>query len=123
MPATSATSSWPASSKRTAGQAFNISGLERIDYIDLMAAVKEATGARAPIVRVPYGLFWLLLYVYGLFSRDPPFTTNQLEALVTPEVFELIDWPGIFGVQPTPLKVALTETFCDPTYAKIVLEF
>ena len=86
-------------------------------------AVKEAVGARASIVRVPYGLFWLMLYVYGLFSRDPPFTTKQLEALVTPDVFELIDWPGMFGVKPTPLQIALEETFCDPTYGKVVLEF
>src|SRR5262245_5454177 len=68
--------------RRFAGQAFNISGQERIDYIDLIAAVREATGARTPIVKLPYGLFWLMLYVYGLFSRDPPFTTQQLEALV-----------------------------------------
>jgi nucleoside-diphosphate-sugar epimerase len=106
-----------------AGEAYNISGLERIDYIDLMRTVKEAVGARASIVRVPYGLFWLMLYVYGLFSRDPPFTTKQLEALVTPDVFELIDWPGIFGVTPTPLNVALKETFCHPAYAKVVLDF
>jgi nucleoside-diphosphate-sugar epimerase len=106
-----------------AGEAYNISGGERIDYIDLMRAVKEATGARAPIVRVPYGLFWLMLYVYGLFSRDPPFTTTQLEALVTPDVFELIDWPAIFGVTPTPLRAALEETFRHPTYSKVVLEF
>jgi nucleoside-diphosphate-sugar epimerase len=106
-----------------AGEAFNISGMERIDYIDLMRAVKEAVGARAPIVRVPYGLFWLMLYAYGLFSRDPPFTTTQLEALVTPDEFELIDWPGIFGVTPTPLNVALKETFGHPTYAKVVLDF
>ncbi len=106
-----------------AKEAYNISGLERIDYIDLMRAVKEAVGARAPIVRMPYGSFWLMLYVYGLFGRDPPFTTKQLEALVTPDVFELIDWPGIFGVTPTPLNVALEETFRHPTYAKVVLDF
>jgi hypothetical protein len=41
--------------------------------------VKEATGARAPIVRIPYSLFWALLWVYGLFDRDPPFTTKQLK--------------------------------------------
>ena len=103
--------------------AYNISGLERVDYIDLMRAVKDATGARAPIVRVPYRLFWLMLYVYGLFDRDPPFTTTQLEALVTPDVFEEIDWPGIFGVRATPLREALAETFRDPVYSHVVLEF
>ena len=102
---------------------YNISGQEKIDYIDLIRAVKEATGARAPIVRIPYSLFWTLLWVYGLFDRDPPFTTKQLEALVTPDVFEVIDWPTIFGVKATPLMAALAETFRHQTYSQIALEF
>ncbi len=102
---------------------YNISGQEKIDYIDLIRAVKEATGARAPIVRIPYSLFWTLLWVYGLFDRDPPFTTRQLEALATPDVFEVIDWPAIFGVKATPLKAALAETFRHRTYSQIALEF
>ena len=102
---------------------YNISGQEKIDYIDLIRAVKEACGARAPIVRIPYALFWALLWLYGLFDRDPPFTTKQLKALVTPDVFEVIDWPGIFGVQATPLKAALAETFRHKTYSQIALEF
>jgi nucleoside-diphosphate-sugar epimerase len=102
---------------------YNISGQEKIDYIDLIRAVKEATGARAPIVRIPYSLFWTLLWVYGLFDRDPPFTTRQLEALATPDVFEVIDWPAIFGVKATPLKTALAETFRHRTYSQIALEF
>jgi nucleoside-diphosphate-sugar epimerase len=103
--------------------AYNISGLERIDYIDLIRAVKQACGARARLLRVPYRAFWLMLHVYGWLDRDPPFTTRQLEALVTPDVFEVIDWPGIFGVKATPLEAALAETFRHPTYSHIVLEF
>jgi nucleoside-diphosphate-sugar epimerase len=105
------------------GKTFNISGQETIDYIDLIRAVKEACGARAPIVRVPYSAFWALLWIYGLFDRDPPFTTKQLEALVTPDVFEVIDWPSIFGVKATPLKEALAETYRHPVYSQILLEF
>ena len=106
--------------QRPTGKIYNISGQEKIDYIDLIRAVKDACGATAPIVRIPYSAFWLLLWAYGLFDRDPPFTTKQLEALVTPDVFEVIDWPGIFGVRATPLRTALAETFQDPTYAPIV---
>jgi nucleoside-diphosphate-sugar epimerase len=102
---------------------YNISGQEKIDYIDLMREVKKACGARAAIVRIPYSLFWGLLWTYGMFDRDPPFTTKQLEALVTPDVFEVIDWPGIFGVKATPLHRALEHTFQHPQYSKIVLEF
>ena len=103
--------------------AYNISGHERIEYIDLIRAVKRATGSRALIQKVPYSLFWLLLKTYSIFDRDPPFTTEQLRALVTPDVFEVIDWPGIFGVRPTPLEKALDETFGHPVYSKVVLEF
>jgi nucleoside-diphosphate-sugar epimerase len=109
--------------RRPAGKTYNITGLERIDYVDLIRALKHACGARTRIVHIPYQMFWLLLCVYGLFNRDPPFTTKQLEALIMPDVFEVIDWPTIFDVEPTPLKVALTETFRDPTYSQIVLEF
>jgi len=109
--------------QRPTGKAYNISGQDKIDYIDLIRAVREACGARTPIVRIPYSLFWIMLYVYARFDRDPPFTTRQLEALVTPDVFEVIDWPGIFGVKATPLQAALAETYRHPTYSQIVLEF
>jgi nucleoside-diphosphate-sugar epimerase len=109
--------------QRPTGKAYNISGQEKITYIDLIRAVKDATGATTPIVRIPYPLFWALLWVYARFDRDPPFTTTQLEALVTPDVFEVIDWPGIFGVTATPLKTALADTYRHPQYAQIVLEF
>jgi nucleoside-diphosphate-sugar epimerase len=102
---------------------WNISGRERIDYIDLIHAVKRATGARTPIIRIPYSLFWMLLKIYAVVDRNPPFTTKQLEALVTPDVFELIDWPEIFNVPATDLDQALSHSFTDPRYADVVLEF
>ncbi len=102
---------------------YNISGLEKIDYIDLIKMVKAVTRLKTPVINIPYGLFWLLLATYALFDRNPPFTTKQLEALVTPDVFEVIDWPGIFSVRPTPLREALETTFLDPVYSPVVLEF
>lgn len=109
--------------KPAPGKRFNISGQEKIDYIDLIRAVKAATKARTPIVHIPYRLFWLLLKVYAVFDKNPPFTTSQLEALVIPEEFEVIDWPRIFGVRATPLPEALRQTFQDITYSNVALEF
>jgi nucleoside-diphosphate-sugar epimerase len=103
--------------------AYNITGQERIDYIDLMRAVKEAVHAKARIVRVPYGLFRALLKAAALVDKNPAFTVKQLEALVTPDVFEVMDWPGTFGVPATSLQNALNETFRDPTYSQVALEF
>jgi nucleoside-diphosphate-sugar epimerase len=108
--------------KETTG-AYNITGQERIDYIDLIRAVKKATGAKAHIQKVPYGLFWTLLKVNALFDKNPAFTVGQLKALVTPDVFEVINWPGIFGIGATPLQQALDTTFRDPVYSHVALDF
>lgn len=108
---------------RRASGTHDISGREALDYIDLIRAVREAAGLRTPIANVPYRLFWLMLWSYGLVRRDPPFTTKQLEALVTPELFPVTDWPGAFGVSATPLREALRATFAHPEYSQIVLEF
>jgi nucleoside-diphosphate-sugar epimerase len=109
--------------RRLSGDSYNISGQSVIDYIDLIRQVKQATGARTPIVCIPFPLFRVLLQIYALFDRDPPFTTQQLNALALPELFEVIDWPGIFGLTSTPLQEALNETFRNPDYANVVLDF
>jgi len=102
---------------------YDITGQQRIDYIDLIRMVKSATQAKALIVKIPYSLFYALLKVNSIFDKNPAFTTKQLEALVTPDVFEVIDWPGIFGVRSTPLAEALNITFRDPKYSQVTLDF
>ncbi|MGE0409774.1 MAG: NAD-dependent epimerase/dehydratase family protein [Amphiplicatus sp.] len=102
---------------------YDITGLEKIDYVDLIREVRRAADLKTPIVNIPYALFWALLKTYALIDRDPPFTTHQLKALVTPDVFDVIDWPAIFGVKATPLRAALAETYNHPRYSKVFLEF
>lgn len=102
---------------------FNISGHEKVDYIDIIHEIKRVTSASAFIVKIPYGLFHGLLWLWALFDRNPPFTTQQLAALVAKDEFEVIDWPGKFGVRCTPFAEAMEETFRHPVYSKVVLEF
>ena len=102
---------------------YDISGRTTITYGALIRLIKEITKARARIVHIPFRLFWLLLRLYAVVDRNPPFTTNQLEALVIPEVFPIIDWPKIFDVAETPLREALAETYLDPRYSNITLSF
>lgn len=102
---------------------FNISGHEKVDYIDIIREIKRATRASAAIVKIPYGLFHGLLWLWALFDRNPPFTTQQLAALVAKDEFEVIDWPGKFGVRCTPFADAMEETFRHPVYSNVVLEF
>lgn len=102
---------------------YNISGHERVDYIDMIREIKRATKSRTTIVKIPYSVFYVLLWVWSAFDRNPPFTTQQLAALVAKDEFEVIDWPGIFGVPYTPFAKAIDETFNDFTYSKVILEF
>lgn len=102
---------------------FNITGHERIDYIDIIREIKSSIKAKTAIVRIPYYLFFFLLWIWGLFDKNPPFTTQQLKALTAKDEFEVIDWPSIFGVPYTCFSDAIHETFCDPRYSKVVLEF
>jgi nucleoside-diphosphate-sugar epimerase len=102
---------------------FNISGHEKVDYLDIIRGIRNVIGVRTLIVRIPYGLFYALLWVWGVFDRNPPFTTQQLAALTACDEFEVIDWPQLFGVPCTPFLQAIEETFRDSRYADIVLEF
>jgi len=102
---------------------FNISGHEKIDYIDIIRTIKKTTAAGALILRIPYSVFYFLLWLWGQFDRNPPFTTQQLAALIARDEFEVIDWPTIFDVACTPFATAIDETFNHPVYGRVVLEF
>ena len=102
---------------------FNISGHEKIDYINIIRTIKKTTVAGALILRIPYSVFYFLLWLWSQFDRNPPFTTQQLAALIARDEFEVIDWPTIFDVACTPFATAIDETFNHPVYGRVVLEF
>jgi nucleoside-diphosphate-sugar epimerase len=102
---------------------YNISGLEHVDYIDIIREIRWATGAHSLILNIPYWLFHFLLRAWAIVDHNPPFTTQQLQALITKDEFEVIDWPATFEVQSTPFSRAIEETFNDPVYSKVYLEF
>jgi nucleoside-diphosphate-sugar epimerase len=108
---------------RKSGKIFNISGREEVDYIDIIRGIIKVTGAKCMIVKIPFKLFSILLKIWALFDSNPPFTAEQLVALTAGDEFEVIDWPEIFSVTPTPFLAALDETFNDPTYSEIALDF
>lgn len=102
---------------------YNISGQEHIHYIDMIRQIRDCIRARCLVIKIPYALFHALLALWAVFDKNPPFTTQQLAALVARDEFEIIDWPGIFGVSATPYADAIEETFHDPKYGQIKLEF
>jgi uncharacterized protein YbjT (DUF2867 family) len=107
---------------RHIGQTYNVTGRERIAYVDILETIREAQGLRTPIVPIPYALFWLLLKSYAVFDRNPPFTTDQLDALVAGDEFDSHPWWDIFGVPGTPFRDAIVETFQDPRFSRYVLD-
>ena len=102
---------------------YKITGLERSTYIELIHGIKRVSGCRTLVLHIPYSAFWIMLRTNELLNKNPPFTTNQLKSLVATDDFEVIDWPAIFAVQPTPLEQALKQTFADPVYSKVVLDY
>ncbi len=102
---------------------YDISGQERIDYIDIIKVIRKSIASRTILLRLPYWLFQLLLDIWSKFDSNPPFTRQQLKALVTPDEFDVIDWPSIFQVSATPFNDAIEKTFNHPEYSSVVLEF
>ena len=104
------------------GAVYDIVGDTRVDYVDIIRTIKRAKGLRTVIVHIPIGVFGFLLKAYSLFSSKPPFTASQLEALRAGDDFTGVDTEAVFGVAQTPFEQAIVESYCDPTYAAIVLE-
>ena len=110
--------------QRPAGKAYNISGQEKIDYIDLIRAVKEACGARAPIVRIPYSLFWVA--ALGLRPVRPRSAVHHQAARGAGDAGRVRGdrLAGHFRrARRRRCRPALAETYRHPTYSQIVLEF
>ncbi len=108
---------------RKSGGVYNISGMEKVDYIDIIRGIKRAIYAKTAIVKIPFRLFWCLLKVWAVFDKNPPFTSDQLDALVACDEFEVMDWEGEFNVRSTPFEKAVEETFRHKVYSKVELEF
>lgn len=102
---------------------YDITGLEKISYLSLMRQLRSAVGARTWIIHLPIPLFGFLLQLWALISRQPAFTHSQLKALTAGDEFDVIDWPAIFSVTPTPLAEALRITYQDPRFSQVEMPF
>jgi len=109
--------------KKIVDKTYNITGLQKIDYIDIILNIKSMINSKTVLIKIPYKLFYVLLWFWALFDNNPPFTTKQLASLVKNDEFEIIDWQNIFNVSATPFIDAIEETFIDSKYSKITLDF
>lgn len=101
---------------------YDLVGPDGMDYIDLIRTIRQLRGLHCLVLPIPIALFAALLRIYALFSRNPPFTADQLVALTAGDVFTGVDMAATFHFKPTPLKDALRETFTAQPWANIVLE-
>ncbi len=108
--------------RQPVGQIYDLVGHEKIDYIDMIRAIKKVKKLHTIILPIPLNLFHFLLKTYALFSNRPPFTSDQLTALTAGDVFEGVDIKEVFGFEPTPFQDAIEETFLDKRYSDIVLK-
>ncbi|MBO9663793.1 NAD-dependent epimerase/dehydratase family protein [Dokdonella sp.] len=108
--------------RRPDGAVYDVCGDTRIDYIDIIRTIKRVKRLRTLIVRIPYGMFRVLLKTYALFSGKPPFTAAQLDALSAGDEFHGVDTAAVFGVRQTPFEDAVRESYCDPRYSSVVLQ-
>lgn len=103
------------------GAVYDIVGNERIDYVDMIRTIKRVKGLRTRIVHLPVGVFRALLRLYAMFSREPPFTAGQLDALAAGDDFKGVDTESVFGFRQTPFEAAVRESFCDPRYSHVLV--
>lgn len=106
---------------RPAGKVYDVVGAERIDYVDVIRAIKRVKRLKTVIVHIPVRLFRLMLESYAVFSRKPPFTADQLDALCAGDDFRGVDTEQAFGFRQTPFEQALRESYCDPRYSHVLV--
>lgn len=103
------------------GAVYDLTGPDRIDYIDMIRIIRDCQGLRTPIVRIPVPLFGLMLRAAALLSDKPPFTVDQMHALMAGDDFTGVDIAAVFGFQPLGFEAAIRETFGHPVYSRVVL--
>lgn len=104
------------------GKCYDIVGEEDVAYIDMIRAIKSVKNLKTMILQLPVPVFRLMMQLYGLFSKHPPFVADQLDALMAGDHFTGHNIRQTFGLTPTPFSTAIRETFCHPVYSKITLE-
>jgi len=100
--------------RKPQNKTYNIIGLEKIFYIDLLKMIAKTRGWRRLFVPLPLWLFGFLLRIYSLVLRKTVFTPDQMKALVAGDEFPVENWCEEFRVKYTPFKEAIWKTWHSP---------
>jgi len=100
--------------RRPEGRIHEVIGHERIPFIELLRRAAELAGLKALLVPTPLPLYRLGLGAVGRVAGRPPFTREQLDALVAGDDFPVGGWTEEFGVRYTPFGEAAPRVFGSP---------
>ncbi len=95
---------------------YNISGKEKIYFIDLLKEIARASKKHRFFLRIPIPIFSLLLRVYSFLFRIH-YIPDQLNAMTAGDIFELIDWEKKFNVQHTSYKKGVRKMLNSKYYS------
>jgi nucleoside-diphosphate-sugar epimerase len=93
------------------GEIFNVIGLERIPFVDLLKEIRTIARLRCVLLPVPLPLFRAALSIQLRVLRRPIFTVEQLDALTAGDDFPVENWPEVFGVSFTPFRAAAPHVY------------
>ncbi len=106
--------------RKPENKVYNIIGLEKIPYIDLLRIIAKTRGWKRLFLPLPLPIFAFMLRAYGFVTRKTIFTPDQMKALVAGDEFKVEPWCEEFGIKYTPFKEAMWKTWHSPCskYAK-----
>ena len=94
------------------GESYILSG-ERVSVVDLLLSLREVTGKRLPLLRIPRAIARFASrftpYYYRLTHTKPRFTTYSLETLESNSVISHAKAQRELGYSPRPIKESLID--------------
>jgi dihydroflavonol-4-reductase len=95
------------------GESYILSG-ERLSVADLMLSLRDVTGIRLPLRRIPRSIAHFASrftpYYYRLTRKKPRFTSYSLETLQSNSVISHAKAQRELGYSPRPMKTTLLDT-------------
>ncbi len=88
---------------------YEIHGAEYVTMKEMVKVIKNALGLKKPTVVVPLFALKSAIWLGGKLSKNPKFTTDQIESLISGEKFSGDKWWLIFDIIPTKFEAGVTK--------------
>lgn len=85
----------------TINKIYEIHGYEYVSMREMVKVIKAQFNIKNPVIIIPVVFLKLFIIVNQLVSRNPKFTIDQIESLISGEKFKGDDWAKIFDIMPT----------------------